>query len=43
MLRIALGLGLAYVGFLACWIWVTRLDRGRRAIDTGRRIDYYRR
>ena len=25
MLRIAVGLGLAYVGFVACWIWVTRL------------------
>lgn len=25
MFRIALGLGLAYVGFLACWIWATRL------------------
>lgn len=25
MLRIALGLGLAYVVFLACWIWATRL------------------
>ena len=24
MFRIALGLGLAYVGFLACWIWATR-------------------
>lgn len=25
MFRVALGLGLAYVGFLACWIWATRL------------------
>ena len=25
MLRIAVGLGLAYVAFVACWIWVTRL------------------
>ena len=25
MLRIGVGLGLAYVGFVACWIWVTRL------------------
>jgi hypothetical protein len=25
MLRIAVGLGLAYVGFVVCWIWVTRL------------------
>jgi hypothetical protein len=28
MLRIALGLGLAYVGFLACWIWATRRRSG---------------
>lgn len=30
MFRIALGLGLAYVAFIACWIWATRL-RSRRA------------
>lgn len=31
MLGIALGLGLAYLGFLACWIWATRLrSRPRR-------------
>ena len=24
MFRIALGLGLAYMGFVACWIWATR-------------------
>jgi hypothetical protein len=29
MLRIALGLGLAYVVFMVCWIWATRL-RSRR-------------
>lgn len=29
MVRIALGLGLAYVVFLGCWIWTTRL-RSRR-------------
>lgn len=29
MVRIALGLGLAYVVFLGCWIWATRL-RSRR-------------
>lgn len=28
MFRIALGLGLAYVGFLACWIWATRRRSG---------------
>ena len=25
MLRIALGLGVAYVVFVACWLWATRL------------------
>ena len=39
MVRIALGLGLAYVGFLACWIWVTRRRSGPPRIDTGTRID----
>ncbi len=29
MIRIALGLGLAYLVFLGCWIWATRL-RSRR-------------
>lgn len=28
MFRIAVGLGLAYVGFLACWIWATRRRSG---------------
>lgn len=31
MLRIALGLGVAYVVFVACWLWATRLrSRPRR-------------
>lgn len=25
MIRIALGLGVAYVVFLACWVWATRV------------------
>lgn len=39
MLRIALGLGLAYVGFVAWWIWATRLRSRPPRIDMRRRID----
>jgi hypothetical protein len=39
MLRIAAGLGLAYVGFVAWWIWATRLRSRPPRIDMRRRID----
>jgi hypothetical protein len=39
MLRIALGLGLAYAGFVAWWMWATRLRSRPPRIDTWRRID----
>ena len=30
MLEVGAALGLLYLGFLACWVWATRLRRGSR-------------